>query len=409
MSNPVDAPEAKAPDSDPGGGRLLGNLILFGRICRGLGLPAPPSRLIECARALTWINPCRKQDFYSVLKALLVTEKSAQAPFNLAFQLFWRVRSKNWSRHDLRALGEREKKRFQPDAARPSSHPQAGNRDRIQEVPVPIYGLSESLRRKDFAEMSGDELAQARQMIPLLGSFLSARRSRRLVAGKGPRIDARRMLRDNIRHLGEPVFIPTRRFKYKPRRLVLLCDISGSMEGYTRFLLHFMHTLSGSVRETECFVFATRLTRITRNLGRKSVDLALREVGSEVEDWGGGTRIGSALQRFNYRWSRRVLGWGSVVLLISDGWDRGDGDLLRKEALRLQRSCFKFLWLNPLLGRPGYQPLTGGAQALLPSVDRFLPVHNLASLEDLGRVLARLQEGRSFGVPRETSSGDSDP
>ena len=167
------------------------------------------------------------------------------------------------------------------------------------------------------------------------------------------------------------------------------------MESYTRLLLHFMHTVASQRNRIESFVFATRLTRVTLQLRRKSVDRALQEVGTAVRDWGGGTRIGESLREFNLRWSRRVLGWGAVTLLITDAWDRGEPETLGRQAFRLQRSCHRLLWLNPLLGRPGYQPLTRGARALLPFVDDHLTVHNLASLEALGGLLAKIDWRRA--------------
>ncbi len=172
--------------------------------------------------------------------------------------------------------------------------------------------------------------------------------------------------------------------KTKPRPLVVIADISGSMERYTRLLLHFIYGLAQSRSlPVEAFVFSTRLTRITRQLRQKDIDQSLEDVSGVVHDWAGGTRIGEAIKTFNYDWGRRVLGRGAVVLIISDGWDRGDIDLLDLEMARLQRSCHRTIWLNPLLGSPGYEPLTRGMQAALPHVDAFLPVHNLASLEDL--------------------------
>jgi hypothetical protein len=186
------------------------------------------------------------------------------------------------------------------------------------------------------------------------------------------------------------LLLPTRAPKVKPRPLVVLCDISGSMERYTRILLHFVHTLANSMYQVESFAFATRLTRLTRAVRHKSVDVALKECGATVSDWGGGTRTGDALRDFNFKWSRRVLGRGAVVLLITDGWDRGDPQALKREAERLQKSCHRLIWLNPLLGSPVYEPLTRGAQAILPYADDFLPVHNLASLETLARELWRV-------------------
>jgi uncharacterized protein with von Willebrand factor type A (vWA) domain len=180
----------------------------------------------------------------------------------------------------------------------------------------------------------------------------------------------------------------TRTPKRKPRPLVVIADISGSMERYTRLLLHFIYGLVQSPgRRVEAFVFSTRLTRITRQLEYKDVDEALSEVSDAVHDWAGGTRTGESLKDFNYHWGRRVLGRGAVVLIISDGWDRGRPELLTKEMDRLHRSCHRLVWLNPLLGSPVYEPLTQGIRAALPHVDDFLPVHNLASLEQLGKLL----------------------
>ncbi len=172
------------------------------------------------------------------------------------------------------------------------------------------------------------------------------------------------------------------------RPLILICDISGSMDRYSRLLLRFVHALEHGLDTVEVFVFSTRLTRITRELRKRDVDSAIEQVVKSVDDWSGGTRIGEAIKAFNYQWGRRVLGRGAVVLLISDGWDRGDSAMLSREMGRLQRACHRLIWLNPLLGMPGYQPLTRGLQAALPHVDDFLPVHNLQSLEQLGAKLS---------------------
>jgi uncharacterized protein with von Willebrand factor type A (vWA) domain len=182
--------------------------------------------------------------------------------------------------------------------------------------------------------------------------------------------------------------------KLKRRRLVLLCDISGSMDRYTRLLLHFLHSMEHSLDNVEVFVFGTRLTRITHALRTRDPDSAIAAVTDEVQDWSGGTRIGESLHTFNRRWARRVLGHGAIVLVISDGWDRGDPALLAREMERLQRESYRLIWLNPLLGAPGYEPLTQGILAALPYIDDFLPIHTLASLEALAEILNRVQEGR---------------
>ena len=186
--------------------------------------------------------------------------------------------------------------------------------------------------------------------------------------------------------------LASRTHKLRPRPLVVLCDISGSMERYSRLLLQFVYSMTAGLRDVESFVFGTRLTRITRLLRNRDIDEAITDVGRQVLDWGGGTRIGEALKEFNFNWGRRVLGHGAIVLLISDGWDRGEPELIGRETARLHRTCHRLIWLNPLLGHEGYQPLTRGLQAALPHVDDFLPVHNLHSLEQLGKVLADIAQ-----------------
>jgi uncharacterized protein with von Willebrand factor type A (vWA) domain len=212
----------------------------------------------------------------------------------------------------------------------------------------------------------------------------------------GDTLDLRRTVRLNLRTGGELLVRAWKRRKTKPRPLVILCDISGSMEHYSRMLLHFIHAISSGFDfdRVEAFLFSTRLTRITRQLAHRDVDDALDAVEAQVPDWGGGTRIGDALHRFNYYWARRVLGRGAVVLIISDGWDRGEPRALAAEMERLQKSCHRLIWLNPLIGSEGYQPVTQGLRSALPYVDDFLSVRNLASLEQLGRALSTMGEHR---------------
>lgn len=379
------------------GGKLLSNLLLFGRLCRRLGLDAPQGRLIEAAKALQLVDLAKRFDVYHSLRALMVTRRDDIPLFDEAFRLFWKQPSQGWTALDLRSLGEQPRQRRNrvlpavglEDEEEPTARPQEPNAPPATAF-VPLYSQLEALRLKDFAEMSGTELESARRLIAGMRFLMPDRKTRRNRAGVRGDIDLRRLQRAALRFFGEPLFLPRRSPKIKHRPLVLICDISGSMESYTRLLLHFLHTLAGRRNLIESFLFSTRLTRVTLQMRRRSVDRALREVSSAVKDWGGGTRIGESMRGFNYQWSRRVLGWGAVVLIITDGWDRGDPELLGREASRLRRSCHRLIWLNPLLGRPGYQPLTRGAKALLPWVHDFLPVHNLASLEQLGIALARI-------------------
>jgi uncharacterized protein with von Willebrand factor type A (vWA) domain len=199
-----------------------------------------------------------------------------------------------------------------------------------------------------------------------------------------------------------PLELRRQKRKIRTRPLVVICDISGSMDRYARLLLRFVHALGQGLENTEVFVFGTRLTRITRELRKRDVDTALTQVVSSVEDWSGGTRIGEAIKTFNYQWARRVLRSGATVVVISDGWDRGDPELLGREMARLQRSCRRLIWLNPLLGAPGYQPLTQGMRAAMPYIDEFLPIHNLQSLEALADLLSQVEDEppvRRFVLP----------
>lgn len=386
------------PDGTPYvGGKLLNNLLLFGRVCKALDMNVSPNRMIEIAHALTHIRLGRREDFRHALRVLLVSRQRDLELFDQAFDLFWRLPSDGGVAINLAAADE------PPTPQRPRLLPNPEYRDNTafyderpesetQEMVVIYQTVSEAetLRRRDFALMTGEEIAAARKAMTALRWGLGTRRTRRMEPGKGDLLDLRRAFRQNLRFAGEPLLLPTRTPTIKPRPLVLICDISGSMERYTRLLLHFMHTLAQSIFQVESFVFSTRLTRITRALRYKSVDKTLQQVGDAVQDWGGGTRTGEVLHQFNFRWARRVLGRGAVVVLITDGWDRGEPDHLRVEMSRLQRNAYRVVWLNPLIGGRGYEPLTRGAQAMLPFVDDFLPVRNLANLETLARELARV-------------------
>lgn len=379
------------------GGYLLHNLLLFGRVCRILGMDVTPNRMAEVAQALQYVDLAHKSDVYFAMQSLMVTQKKDLALFDEAFKLFWQKPADGMTTLNVFSLGEERNKRKTQFLPSPDSSPDDDS-DNPTKPPVdpnliaivPTYSQQDMLRYKDFAEMSAEELAQAKAMIEMLPQAISFRRSRRYRAGKGQTLDMRRSFRHALRHAGEMIDIPTRIRKQKPRPIVLLSDISGSMERYTRVLLHFMHTLANTMYQVESFVFSTHLTRITHPIRHTSVDMALRDVGTTVRNWGAGTDTGASLHEFNYHWARRVLGRGAIVLLITDGWDRGDLDVLQKEMLHLRRQCYRFIWLNPLLGSPTYEPLTRGAQVMRPYVDEFLPVHNMASLQALVEILQGL-------------------
>lgn len=386
-------------------GSLLENLILFGRLLRALGLDVNPGRMIDLVQALEYVEIGRKSDFYFTTRSLLVHNKEDLPLFDQAFEMFWRKpreRSAVLEQFGLtRTSEEKSPVVTLPPLDEPAAPLADDNDDEEEDEAQQIieitrtYSRREVLRRKEFSELTEEELRQIKEFMSEMIWDLGERRTRRRRPGKGKHLDLRRILRRNLRYGGELLEWPRRQRKTKPRPLVIIADISGSMERYTRLLLHFIYSLAeGLEQQVEAFVFSTRLTRITRHLRGRDIDQALTEVTVTVHDWAGGTRIGEAIKSFNFDWGRRVLGRGAVVLLISDGWDRGDPELLSKEVHRLQRSCYRLVWLNPLLGSPRYEPLTRGMQAALPYIDDFLAVHNLASLEELATHLAHLAADR---------------
>ncbi|MEX1246700.1 MAG: VWA domain-containing protein [Thermoanaerobaculia bacterium] len=398
-------------------GQLFGNVLLFGRVLRGLGLDAGPDRMTDLVRALGLVPIGSKGDVRHAARALLVRRKDEIPLFEEAFEAFWRKPPDGETTMDLRSMGERRRFRrpaFAPDSSPDPSPRDGGAKPREDEPPrlqvTLTYSAQELLRHKDFGELTAEELDEVRRAIRGLAWKLSRARTRRLRSGEGRALDLRRTLRRSLRHGGEVLEWARRGPRSRARPLVVLADISGSMERYTRLLLLFLHALSeGLEGRTETFLFGTRLTRITREISGKAPEEALANVAGAVPDWSGGTRIGEALHEFNFRWGRRVLSRGAAVLLISDGWDRGDPALLAAEMARLQRSAHRVIWLNPLLGSSEYEPLTRGIRAALPYVDDFLPVHNLASLESLARRLETLPEQRPLRrqQPRAPSASDA--
>ncbi len=402
--------------ADAGDGAILPNLLMFGEVLRRLGLDVGSGNMLDLVRATEFVPiGGNRNDFRLAARALLVHRRSDLELFDEAFQVFWRRPAHGQSMRDLRSMGEERRyrtPRVMPHREDTSDGPpgdddveDAGDRQPVVDLQR-SFSAREVLRQRDFAEYTPAEVAAARSLMAELAWDLGRRRTRRLTWGDGSEIDLRRSMRRSLSHGGEMVDLAHRQRKTKPRPLALICDVSGSMERYTRMLLHFVHTMVASGQQLEAFLFATRLTRITRHLEHRGVDRAVSEVARAVPDWAGGTRIGEAIKAFNYRWARRVLRGGAVALVISDGWDRGDPELLSQEMARLQRSCHRLIWLNPLLGSPDYQPLTRGMQAALPYIDDFLPAHNLHSLQELARHLNDLTPRRAPPSIRRHSTLD---
>jgi uncharacterized protein with von Willebrand factor type A (vWA) domain len=382
---------------------LFNNLIRFGRLLHTVGLDVPAGRMIDVASALDHVDIGRRSDFFYALRTLLVHRRQDLPIFDDVFRAFWRE-PRQRPPNDLRAMG-RQRSLGRPDVVLTGAPGEEAAADlpandalRAGQIAATSYSARDALRAKDFADFTDDELREARRIVSAMQWDLGRRRTWRRRRNEGRELDLRRVARENIRYGGEPLRIPTRGRTSKPRTLVIIADVSGSMERYARMLLHFIYSVTGDdatrplrgrQRRVEAFVFATRFTRITGEIARHGVREAA-VVARHVPDWGGGTRIGEAIRAFNVHWARRVVSRGAIVLLISDGWDRGDPAVLGREMARLQRSCRRLIWLNPLLGAPEYQPLTRGMQAALDYVDDFLPAHNLDSLEALAAHLNRV-------------------
>ena len=399
-------------------GHILHSLTLFGEMLRRVGLEVGSGNMLDLVRATDHVSIGKRGEFFQAARSILVHRKQDLPIFDEAFQVFWRKPSDRTTTMDLRSLGEQKRfRKPQIGTGRDDGPEGAGtiegdpDDESVQNVDLSrTYSAVEILRQKDFSEFTSREMAEARLMMADLTWDLGRRRTRRLVPGPSGQLDLRRTMRKSLKHGGEFMELAFRSTKDKPRSLVLICDVSGSMERYTRMLLQFVHTIAGSFQQLEAFLFATRLTRITRSLKYRSIDQSIDEVSKSVPDWAGGTRIGDAVKTFNYQWLRRVLRGQGVVLIISDGWDRGDPELLAQETSRLQRSCHRLIWLNPLLGSPSYQPLTQGMKAALPYVDDFLPVHNLNSLDSLAQHLNTFSPKRALGQAyRPPAAEDAEP
>jgi uncharacterized protein with von Willebrand factor type A (vWA) domain len=378
---------------------LLPRLAAFARLLHDAGLDAGPGRLTDAARALNHVELRQQDDFRSALRTVFVSRKDELPLFEAAFDIFW-------APPDPRVVagfipGKSRSLPLSPERARAWIQALGVNTSQIrreeEENSTPAsssgYSAEELLRKKDFEDMTWEETEQVRRLLQQAPWRVAERRTRRLRAARNGSVDLRRTAQQSIRSSGELVRLLHRQQRQRRRPLVLICDVSGSMERYSRLLLIFAHAIARR-EDVETFVFSTRLTRITRLLRRRDLDRALDAVSKQVHDFSGGTRIGAALAEFNRRWARRVLGHGAVVIIVSDGWDRGDVGQLEVELARLQRSAHRLIWLNPLLGTAGYEPLTRGMAAALPHTDDFLAAHSIDALDDLGRLLAGVDKHR---------------
>ena len=376
-------------------GRLADNIVYFARALRKAGMRVGPASVVDAIDAVLAAGIGTRDDFYWTLHAVLVTRREDHETFDEAFRLFWKSRElieKMLAMFSPVAPDSRERQKPRPAENRVANALLEGNekdrgRHEVPEIEVDArltFSGAEVLRRKDFAQMSAAEISQAKQAIAALRLPFDRVRTRRFRPDPhGGRIDPRGTMRSAMRTGGDLILPRFREPREVHPPLVVLADISGSMSQYTRVFLHFMHALAEKRRRVHTFVFGTRLTNLTRQMRHRDPDAALADSSAAVQDWSGGTRIGETLREFNRLWSRRVLGQGAIVLLITDGLEREDVAELSVEMERLRKSCRRLIWLNPLLRFDGFEPRARGVRAMLPHVDEFRPVHTLEALTDL--------------------------
>jgi uncharacterized protein with von Willebrand factor type A (vWA) domain len=384
---------------DPGGEvnhqeYLLANILHFGRTLRRFGIPVASQQIAGFSEGVSHINISQRDDFYNTARAFFLHDVQILEVFNLVFDVYWSQQINA----NLEPIIEQTNlyKKILPrqkdsDGYNPVSKDAPNKLDSLDKNPetienesdiFPFFSPIELLHRKDFSEYNESELLQAREIIRGMGWKFGQKRSCRKVRAsrQTDNLDFRRTIRNHTNSGEELLKLEWHRRKLKPRPLVVICDISGSMERYSQLFLYFIYGMVQSSRRIESFVFGTRLTRLTHALRNRGTDKVFPELSDLIFDWSSGTRIGESLKDFNFRWSRRVLGHGAVVIIISDGWDRGDLKLLEVEIGRLSRFADRLIWVNPLSGSNEYEPLVGGMKTVLPFIDEFLPLHNLINL-----------------------------
>lgn len=385
-----------APAED---GRIAANIMHFGRALRATGLPIGPGKVLDAIHAVEAVGLDRRQDFYWALHAVFVNRRDQRELFDQAFHIFWRnpkilERMMSLALPSFRTPPDENADTMSPRlaaalAAQQDTEPNEREKE-IEFDAAMTWSQSEQLGEKDFEKMTAEEVDAARRAIKAMRLPIMEIPTRRFRPDPaGLRADMRATLRASLHHGGSIIALRHRTRRRRRPPLVILCDISGSMDRYARMLIHFMHAVTNDRDRVHTFLFGTRLTNVTRHLRHRDIDVALEKVTESVVDWSGGTRIGKCLADFNRNWSRRVLGQGAMVLFISDGLDRDAGDGVSHEIRRLHGSCRRLVWLNPLLRYDAFEPKSIGVRALLPYVDDFCPVHNLNSLSALTEALNR--------------------
>jgi uncharacterized protein with von Willebrand factor type A (vWA) domain len=377
---------------------LLDDLIHFSRLLRERGLKVTPDRVAGAARCVTWIDLARREDFAAALRTNFVSSRKDLAVFEEIFAAFWNRRRLPMPESPKKGEGSEDDSGEEKESAVFSSQelgPSAEQGDDKDRKPKGEYSPHEVLMAKDFSQYREEDWAAVERELIALLSRLTVRISRRREPSvRGREVDFRRSFRKSLPYGGEILNLMRRRRKVKPLRVIVICDVSGSMDVATRFILQFLFGLQRAFRRSEFFVFSTRLTRVTDIMKRNRWAEGLAAISRRVRDWSGGTQIGLCLRRFNDRFAGDLTAESAVVILISDGWDRGDAELLDREMARLKRRARRLIWMNPLLGTPDYQPLCQGMRTALPYIDHFLSAGTLLGFQTLGDVLAGLSRRR---------------
>ena len=378
----------------------LPNLLAFGRALKQLGVKVSLSQVIDASRSVEFVDIADRTDFRALLRSNLVLQKEDFPAFDMLFDSFWREQS--YERVPMETLeiqgtptesGAQEggDEEGLEEASAETAARENVPLENLDEFSIPTYSPQELLNRKDFSEMGVEESRAIARAILLIATKIATQISRRKKLGrKGNVVDPRWTMRKNMKYGGEIIDLVNRKRRIKKTRVVLLCDVSGSMDCYSRFLIQFMYGLQNELWGVETFVFSTSLSRITHLIRTKDIANALEKISGSILGWSGGTNIGRSLHTFNRNFAPSLVTHRTVVVVISDGWDRGDVSLLEQEMQDLKRRCKKIIWLNPLLASENYEPLCKGMQAALPYLDLFLSVHNVNSLITLGRTLQKM-------------------
>ena len=379
----------------------LPNMMAFARALKQLGVKVSLSQVIDAARSTELVDIAAKEDFRELLRSNLISQKEDFPVFDMVFDCFWREQSYErvpMDTLDIQGTPTESKAEQQggeedgfEEAIAETMAQENVPLDNLEEFSIPTYSPQELLNRKDFSEMGIEESRAIARAILLIATKIATQISRRKKrARKGNIVDLRWTMRGSMKYGGELIELVTRKRRIKKTKVVLLCDVSGSMDCYSRFLIQFMYGLQNELWGVETFVFSTSLSRITHLIRTKDIANALEKISGSILGWSGGTNIGRSLHAFNRNFAPSMVTHRTVVVIISDGWDRGDVSLLEREMQDLKRRCKKIIWLNPLLASDNYEPLCKGMQAALPYLDLFLSVHNLNSLIALGRTLQKM-------------------